>query len=492
MPARKRIKNLYELVMDFLKKCSDDHVGAFGAMSAFFILLSIFPFMIFLLTLTRYIPFSKDDIIVILTRMISFEEGSLIKSIVNEIYRKTGTTVSAISIIAALWSSSRGVYSIVIGLNSVYDIDENRNYFAIRLFSLVYTLLFALMISVMLVMWVFGNSLYSYFLQKFPFVVPILGYFMHKRIIFSLIFLTLLFMIIYKWIPNRVSSFRKQFPGALIATLGWVAVSVGCSIYMDNFTNFSYIYGSMAGIMILLLWLYFCMSMVFYGAEVNYFLENKDNYHLLIRTLRPNWRKQQRAQTEKMRQKSKDERADRKKADAIFIPGCARPEHTEEAARLYKDGYAPLLLPSGGYTKVQGSFQGVSKEGQKYGADFACEADFLEAVLIQNGVPASAILKECEATYTLENAEKTKVLLEKKDIHLKKAILCCKAHHSRRSYLYYSMVFPEIEILVHPVVVDGISREGWYKTAEGRKVVLGEFSRMGQQLLMMEGRIAWD
>ena len=161
------------------------------------------------------------------------------------------------------------------------------------------------------------------------------------------------------------------------------------------------------------------------------------------------------------------------KADAIFIPGCARPEHTEEAARLYKDGYAPLLLPSGGYTKVQGSFQGVSKEGQKYGADFACEADFLEAVLVQNGVPASAILKECEATYTLENAEKTKVLLEKKDIHLK-------------------MVFPEIEILVHPVVVDGIPREDWYKTAEGRKVVLGEFSRMGQQLLMMEGRIAWD
>ena len=313
MPARKRVKDLYELVMDFLKKCSDDHVGAFGAMSAFFILLSIFPFMIFLLTLTRYIPFSKDDIIVILTRMISFEEGSLIKSIVNEIYRKTGTTVSAISIVAALWSASRGVYSIVIGLNSVYDIDENRNYFMIRLFSLGYTLLFALMISVMLVIWVFGNSLYSYVRRRFPFVVPILGYFMHKRIIFSLIFLTLLFMIIYKWIPNRVSSFRKHLPGALIATLGWVAVSVGCSIYMDNFTNFSYIYGSMAGIMILLLWLYFCMSLVFYGAEVNYFFENKDNYHLLIRTLRPNWRKQQRAQTEKMRQKSKDERADRKK-----------------------------------------------------------------------------------------------------------------------------------------------------------------------------------
>ena len=157
------------------------------------------------------------------------------------------------------------------------------------------------------------------------------------------------------------------------------------------------------------------------------------------------------------------------RADAIFIPGCARPEHTEEAARVYKEGYAPLLLPSGGYTKVQGSFQGVSKEGQKYGADFACEA-----------------------TYTLENAEKTKLLLQKRGIHLKKAILCCKAHHARRSFLYYSMVFPEVEILIHPVVVDHISSEDWYKTEEGRKIVLGEFSRVGQQLLMMEGRIQWE
>ena len=180
------------------------------------------------------------------------------------------------------------------------------------------------------------------------------------------------------------------------------------------------------------------------------------------------------------------------RADAIFIPGCARPEHTEEAARVYKEGYAPLLLPSGGYTKVQGSFQGVSKEGQKYGTDFACEADFLEAVLLQNGVPASAILKECEATYTLENAEKTKLLLQKQGIHLKKAILCCKAHHARRSFLYYSMVFPEVEILIHPVAVDHISSEECHKTEEGRKIVLGEFSRVGQQLLMMEGRIQWE
>ena len=178
-----------------------------------------------------------------------------------------------------------------------------------------------------------------------------------------------------------------------------------------------------------------------------------------------------------------------KKADVIFIPGCARPEHTEEAARLYHEGYAPLVIPSGGFSKVQGGFQGVKKGAEKYGTDFDCEADFLEAVLLKNGVPKEAILKETEATYTLENAEKTRELLTKKQIAVHQAILCCKAHHARRSYLYYSMVFPEVNILVHPVPVDGITRDTWYKTQSGRKIVFGELSRMGEQLWMMEGRI---
>lgn len=110
---------------------------------------------------------------------------------------------------------------------------------------------------------------------------------------------------------------------------------------------------------------------------------------------------------------------------------------------------------------------------------------------MQNGVPASAVLKEREATYTLENAEKTKVLLERENIILHKAILCCKAHHARRSFLYYSMVFPNVDILVHPVSVDGIDKENWHRTEEGRRAVFGELSRMGQQLLMMEGRIRY-
>ena len=143
--------------------------------------------------------------------------------------------------------------------------------------------------------------------------VTFAGYFMHKRIMLTLIILTFLFMMIYRFVPDRKCSFRKQWPGAVVASIGWLAVSAGCSFYMDNFTNFSLVYGSMAGIMILLLWLYFCMSMIFYGAEVNYFLENKKNYHMLIRIIRPNYKAKQRAGEKKMLNKMDQEAAEKKR-----------------------------------------------------------------------------------------------------------------------------------------------------------------------------------
>ncbi len=179
------------------------------------------------------------------------------------------------------------------------------------------------------------------------------------------------------------------------------------------------------------------------------------------------------------------------KADVIFVPGCPRPDLAVEAAGLYRKGAAPLIIPSGAYTKVQGSFLGVNSGGERYGKDFSCEADFLHAVLVAHGVPEEAIRKEREATYTLENAEKTRELMEREKIKVKKAILCCKSYHARRAYLYYSMVFPELEIRIHPVCVDGISRENWSDTEKGRQTVFGELKRMGEQLIMMEDRIRW-
>ncbi|MBR3608151.1 MAG: YdcF family protein [Lachnospiraceae bacterium] len=161
-----------------------------------------------------------------------------------------------------------------------------------------------------------------------------------------------------------------------------------------------------------------------------------------------------------------------KKADVIFIPGSNEGDLARRAAELYHEGYAPLIVPSGKYAKWIG--HNLVKE-------YETESDYFEAILLHEGVPKEAVLKEREATYTYENAIFTKKLLEKRGIEVKTAILCPQAYHARRSKLYYQVLFPDTEILVCPTVTKGISRENWFKSPEKIDKVLSELERCGSQ-----------
>lgn len=171
--------------------------------------------------------------------------------------------------------------------------------------------------------------------------------------------------------------------------------------------------------------------------------------------------------------------------DVIFLPGNGYPQMAERAAELYRDAYAPLIIPSGKYSITVGHFIGVLAHKERYPGPYETEGDFLADVLRKNGVPEDAILKETEATFTYENAMNTRKLLEKKGIEVKKAILCCKTHHARRAYLYYHAVFPEAKILVCPSDADGITKENWTESNEGIDAVTGEITRVIRQFSLM-------
>lgn len=160
------------------------------------------------------------------------------------------------------------------------------------------------------------------------------------------------------------------------------------------------------------------------------------------------------------------------KADVIFLPGSEEGVLAKTAARLYLEGYAPLIVPSGKYAK----WTGHSMVDQ-----FETESDHFAYLLMEEGVPEEAILKEREATYTYQNAINTRKLLDERGIKVKKALLCCQAYHARRSKLYYQILFPETEILVIPTITKGITRDNWFKSRKMSDVVLGEIERCGSQ-----------
>lgn len=163
---------------------------------------------------------------------------------------------------------------------------------------------------------------------------------------------------------------------------------------------------------------------------------------------------------------------DLKKADIIFIPGSACGELAVTAARLWREGYAPLVLPSGKYGKLAGK---CTIPG------FDTEWDFLRGILLKEGVEEAAVLEEREATYTYENAIFSRRVTDARGLDIQRAILCCQSYHARRSLLYYEILYPDTEFIVCPTKTRGIDRDNWYRSRKGIDLVLGELERCGSQ-----------
>ncbi|MBP3570078.1 MAG: YihY/virulence factor BrkB family protein [Lachnospiraceae bacterium] len=259
-------------IRTFTSKLRDDSVSAFAAQAAFFIILSFFPFVMFLLTLLNYLPVSVGDLQNSFSHILPETVTTVLNTIFSELLAKSSGAVLSVTVIAALWSASRGMLSLVRGLNAVYQHKETRNYFLIRGVSMLYTLIFAALLIVTLILLVFGNQLYQFIMTKFPPLGDLALIIMSLRSLVTMALLTLFFLFLYLIIPNRKSRLLQELPGALLSAGGWLGFSYLFSFYIDHMSTFSYTYGSLTALAVCMLWLYFCMYIMFIGAEVNMFL----------------------------------------------------------------------------------------------------------------------------------------------------------------------------------------------------------------------------
>lgn len=173
------------------------------------------------------------------------------------------------------------------------------------------------------------------------------------------------------------------------------------------------------------------------------------------------------------------------KADIIFIPGGSHPGLGEYSAELWKQGVTPFIMPTGGVSIKTGKFNGVKSKKEIYSKNYKTECEFLAHVLMINGVSEEAILWEDTSAFTKENAIFSRRVADENNLDIKKAIICCKSFHARRSLMCYQLAFPDTKFYIHPIpYYQGnilISKENWYKTEVGIERVLGELARCGNQ-----------
>lgn len=171
------------------------------------------------------------------------------------------------------------------------------------------------------------------------------------------------------------------------------------------------------------------------------------------------------------------------KVDAVFLPGGSHPEQPEYAAKLYHEGYAPLLIPSGGISVKRDKWPGVRSKADVYDGNYQSDCEFFIDVLIKNGVSKSAIIGEDKSGHTRDNAFLSRKVVDKHGIKIKSAIIVCKFFHARRCLMLCQLAFPETELLICPVDCYNITKYNWYQSEYGIDRVMGELARCGNQFI---------
>ena len=264
------LSKLWQRGKTLLRQISSLNIPVYAAHTSFFMVLSLFPMLVLLLSLLRYTGLAVDTLTDILQGFLPDALMGAAKRLILNTYQSTTGTVLSISALTALWSASRGIHGLITGLNAIYGVPENRGYFRTRSVSVVYTFLFLLVLLLTLVLNIFGNTL----LRLFP--AGFISRVVDLRSILLLLVQTVLFTAVFMALPNQRNKFRHSLPGAVFAALGWMIFTRLYSVYVEHFAGLSNVYGSVYAVALSMLWLYCCISIVFYGGTLNRILTEKE------------------------------------------------------------------------------------------------------------------------------------------------------------------------------------------------------------------------
>ncbi len=263
------MKLLFE-ILAFHKKYKEDKVALYAAQSSFFIIVSFFPFLMLLLSILQYTSIRESYLLSLVNSTLPLKIQPLIITLISEIYASSSVTLTSITAISAIWAAGKGFVSLIRGLNNIYGTESRaRNFFMLRIYSILYTLGLILIICIALSVIIFGNHILIFIKNNWPLLGSLISYILKFRLLLLICALTLFFLIVYTYIPNRKTSFEIELPGAVFASLGWIIFSYAFTIYIEFSGSLNAIYGSLSTLVIIMLWLYICINILFIGAVLN-------------------------------------------------------------------------------------------------------------------------------------------------------------------------------------------------------------------------------
>lgn len=267
------MNEMIRMIREFTQQAKKQNISAFASSTAFFLFLSGIPMMILICTIVPYTPLTQSNLMAVVTELTPDVMDPLAENLILEVYEKSAGILS-IAAFTTIWSAGKGVLALMRGLNAVNDVEEQRNYFVIRIIASLYTVVMLLILIMSLLTIVFGNQLVELILYKIPQIRGLILFLMNCRFLAVWAVLTLFFCAVYAYVPDKKLRFREQLPGACFSAVTWSIFSWGFSLYISRSRTYS-MYGSLSIIVIVMIWLYICMYILMIGAYMNRYMAAK-------------------------------------------------------------------------------------------------------------------------------------------------------------------------------------------------------------------------
>lgn len=245
-------------------------INSKAAEISFYLLLSLFPFLIFTISLVVYAPLIKlSKYIFVLDKMLPSSIFKIVSALTQSAIDNRSFNFLILSFILAMYTMSRAVLCLIRGMNKSYNIRETRPYFEVLFISLVFVIMLLVLIFISMIFLVFGENLGSFLFN----LIGLDQYFMYIwnlcRYIIGIVTVIIILMNLYRFTPNKKLTFKEVMPGAVVSTFCWIIASFCYSFYSSNFARYDIIYGSLGGIIVLMTWVYLSSWTILIGCEIN-------------------------------------------------------------------------------------------------------------------------------------------------------------------------------------------------------------------------------
>lgn len=300
MKPRHILRRSWQFLTDAGKKFAADHLSAYAAQATFYLMLAVFPFTMLVCMASRMLPFLNEDTLLKLVRLLVPESyRALGVDLIDGYYNENIGSAKFVLIIFLIWTASRLIQALMNGFNTSYGLRESRSQTLLRLIGCLYTIALCVMFVTLIVMYALGSRLIALILEHAPDFVLLELILKLTRNLATPLLLLLVFWLSYVILPSRKTKFRYEFPGALLTAVVWRCAAELYAIFLSrSLDRYNYVYGTLGGVVMMLIWLYTCVYVWFIGAELNGYIRRRaeagdfDKYHITLPAIFKRRRKQ--------------------------------------------------------------------------------------------------------------------------------------------------------------------------------------------------------